>query len=174
MMMAFCGMMAALSVVLMLAGGVVPIATYAAPLLAALLLLPVRIEYRPRAAWLVWLTVSLLALLLGLDKEAAFFYIFVGWYPIVKWPLDQRVRRKGLRLGLKALIFALCVGAMYLLLGLVFRVDAVLGDFAEMGLWLSVGFGLVMVLCLLLYDRLLSPLMLIYATRLRPKLTFLR
>ena len=172
--MALCGMMAALSVALMLTGGVLPIATYAAPLAASLLLLPVRVEHGVRAALLVWLAVSLLALLLGLDKEAAFFYLAVGWYPLAKWPLDRHIRRKGLLLLLKAAIFAACVSLMYLFLGLVLRLDAVLSDFSEMGVWLTAGFGLLMVLSLLLYDRLLNPILLFYATRLRPKLTKLR
>ena len=172
--MAFCGMMTALTAALMLSAGVIPIATYAAPLLAAVLLIPVRVEYSARAALGVWLASCLLVFLLGLDKEAACFYAFVGWYPAVKWALDFRVRRRGLLLLIKAGIFAACVALMYLLLAAVLRLDAVLDDLAELGLWMSLVFGAVLVLSLLLWDRLLAPLAILYATRLRPKLRFLR
>ena len=88
-MIAFCGMAAGLSVAIMLLGGVIPAATYAVPMLCGLLLLPVLLEFGPKAAWTVYIAVSLLALMLGFDKEAAFFYIFIGYYPIVKWKIER-------------------------------------------------------------------------------------
>ena len=45
---AFCGMMVALSVALMLTGGLVPIATYCAPMLGGILLLPMAEKPRGR------------------------------------------------------------------------------------------------------------------------------
>ena len=38
---AFCGMMSALSIVFMLSGGLIPIATYCSPMISGVLLLPV-------------------------------------------------------------------------------------------------------------------------------------
>ena len=75
---AFCGLMVALSVVLMLTGGLIPIATYCAPMAAGLLLLPILLEYGKKASWTAYAAVSLISLLLGADKEAAFFYLFLG------------------------------------------------------------------------------------------------
>ncbi|MBR6029044.1 MAG: hypothetical protein IKP40_08130 [Clostridia bacterium] len=168
--MAFCGMMAALSLVFMLTGGVIPIATFAAPLFSGLLLLPVRVEFGRRAAWMTWLAAAALSILLGLDKEAAAFYFFVGWYPIIKWDLDQRVRGKTARLLIKAAIFTAAVGAMYAVLLLIFGVETILLEFREMGLWMSLLFAAMMIASLLIYDRLINPLLILYGQRLRPKL----
>ena len=48
---AFCGLMVALSIVIMLAGGIIPIATYAAPMISAVLLLPILFEYGRKIAF---------------------------------------------------------------------------------------------------------------------------
>ena len=171
-MIAFCGVMAALSVVLMLLGGIIPLATYISPLLGGALLLPVMLEYGRRPAWVMWLAVSLLTLLLGADREAAFFYLFVGYYPLLKPTLDK-IPLKPLRLLAKLGFFALAVGAMYGVLCLVLRLDAVLAEFAESAVWVNVLFFLMMLLCLLLYDFLLKVWAVIYTRRLRPRLKFL-
>lgn len=172
-MVAFCGVMTALSVVFMLTGGVMMIATYVAPMLAGVLLLPVMLEYGRKAAWLSFAATAILSFLIGLDKEAAFFYLFFGYWPLVKWELDKRIRNKSLLLLAKALWFALLVSLMYALIAFVFHMDAVTREFAEMGHWLTAGFMLLLVVCMLLYDRLLTPLVILYAQRLRPRLTFL-
>ena len=44
---AFCGLLVALCVVLMLSGGLIPIATYCAPMAAGILLLPVLLDGVP-------------------------------------------------------------------------------------------------------------------------------
>ena len=82
---AFCGLMVALSVALMLTGGLIPIATYCAPMASAILLRPILLEFGKKAAWTAYAAVSLITLMLGIDKEAAFFYLFLGYYPILKW-----------------------------------------------------------------------------------------
>ena len=86
---AFCGMMVALSVALMLTGGLIPIATYCAPLMCGVLLLPIFLEYGKKTALTAYAATSLIVLILGIDKEAAFFYIFLGYYPVIKWNLDK-------------------------------------------------------------------------------------
>ena len=172
-MVAFCGMAAGLSVVVMLLGGVIPAATYAVPMLCGLLLLPVLLEFGQKAAWTVYVAVSLLALMLGFDKEAAFFYIFMGYYPIVKWKIDRcPVRWK--RLLIKLALFSVSIGLMYGLLALLFPLAAFMQEFHEMGLWMTAATAGMYLFCMLAYDRLLLPLSLIYMNRIRPRLTFLK
>ena len=170
---AFCGLMTALSVTLMLAGGVIPVATYAVPMVAGVMLLPILLEYGKKAAWTAFAAVSLIVLLLGIDKEAAFFYIFLGYYPILKWDVE-RIKGKYLKLAFKLLIFNLSIAVMYALLGLVLNMDAIVQEFSQMGSVLMVMFVLTLNLCLLLYDRLMLPLVYLYAARISPKLRFLR
>ena len=169
---AFCGMAAALSVVIMMTGGVIPIATYAVPMLCGTLLLPILIEFGKSAAWATFFSVALLSLILGFDKEAAFFYLFIGYYPIVKWPLD-RVKPKGKRILCKALLFTCAIGVMYALMYLLFPMEAMTQEFKEMGIALTVGFVIVYAGCMFLYDFLLVQLLPVYANRIRPKLKFM-
>ena len=173
MMIAFCGMAVALSAVLMLLGGVIPIATYAVPLLCSALLLPVLLEFGRAAAWVTFLSTALITLVMGFDKEAAFFYLFVGYYPIVKGRLDS-IRPSRFRLPAKLLLFTVAIGLMYALLFLLFPMASFLTEFREMGVLLTAGMLVVYNVCILLYDRLLFSLVFLYANRIRPKLTFLR
>ncbi len=172
-MVAFCGMAAALSAVVMMIGGVIPIATYAVPMLCGTLLLPILLEFGRSAAWATFCAVALLTLILGFDKEAAFFYLFIGYYPIVKWPLD-RIRVKWKRVLCKALLFTCAIGLMYGLLFLLFPMEAMVQDFQEMGVILSIIFVIVYDGCMFLYDYLLVQMLPVYAARIRPKLKFLR
>ena len=161
---AFCGMMVALSVALMLTGGLIPIATYCAPMISGVLLLPILLEYGKKTA--------LIVLILGIDKEAAFFYIFLGYYPIIKWSIDK-LHQKPMRVILKLLLFNGAVVAMYAVLGFVLHMDAVVEEFTEMGMWMLAAFIILLDICLFMYDRLLVPMTVLYANKLRPRLRFL-
>ena len=68
---ALCGVLAALSVVVLLGGAALQIGTYAAPMLAAFLVVPVLEEYGTKYALLLYATVSLLALILVPETELA-------------------------------------------------------------------------------------------------------
>ncbi len=171
---AFCGVAAGLSVALMLAGGVIPVATYVTPILASVLLIPVRIEFSGKAALATWAVTAAISLILGLDKEAVFFYIFVCWWPIAKWPVELHVHRKGVRLLLKTMVFALSVSLMYTVLTLIMPLNAIVAEFREMGVWLTAVLLAALVLCLLIYDRMLVPFSFLYVQRIRPRLIFLR
>jgi len=170
---AFCGMAASLSIVIMLMGGIIPIATYCVPMLCGLLLLPILLEYGQKSAWLTYISVALIALVMGFDKEASFFYIFIGYYPILKWKID-RVKVKRRRFLLKFLLFTGTITLMYSLLFLLMPMDAIVQEFNDMGLALTIVFVIVYDLCMFLYDFMLTPLVFIYANKFRPKLRFLR
>lgn len=169
---AFCGLMVALSVTLMLTGGLIPVATYCAPMAGGLLLLPIMLEYGKKAAWTAYSAVSLIALLLGADKEAAFFYIFLGYYPLLKWEIE-RIKSKRLRLLCKLLVFNCAIVLMYLVLGLLLNMQALVQEFTQMGAWLLLLFLAMLNVCLLLYDRLLLPMVYLYVNRIKPRLRFL-
>ena len=66
---ALCGVLSALSVVVLLVGNVLQIGTYAAPMLASFLLIPVLEDYGKKYALLLYAVVSLLSLFLVPDKE---------------------------------------------------------------------------------------------------------
>ena len=70
---ALCGMLGALSVVLLLLGSALQIGTYAAPMLAAFLLIPVLEEYGTRYALTLYVCVAILAVLFVPETELALF-----------------------------------------------------------------------------------------------------
>lgn len=174
MLVAFCGVSAGLSAVIMLLGGVLQIATFAAPLMAGLLLLPVRVEFGGKAAWGTWAVTAALSLLLGLDKESAFFYVFLGWWPIVKFSVDMRLKKPGLRFLMKLVFFAASIAGMYAILFFAVGLPELKEELQTASAVASAAFLVMGVICMLLYDFLLKPLSVIYAVRVRPKLTFLR
>ena len=88
------GIISALSVVLMLLTAVIPFMSYALPLMAGALLIVMVIEIGKKWAFIVYVAVSLLAVFVVPDKEAATFYIaFFGYYPIIKSSLEKHLPR---------------------------------------------------------------------------------
>lgn len=161
---AFCGMMAALGIVVMLLGGIIPVATYCTPLVAGALLMIVLLEYSSREGWLVWLVTAVVSLILGVDKEASFFYIFMGYYPLIK-PRFEKIPSLMTRRLTKLGYFTLAIGAMYAFLCLVLRLDAVLAEMQTTGVVLNIVFFAALILCMMIYDRLLFLLAMRYAAR---------
>lgn len=113
---ALCGMLGALSVVLLLIGSALQIGTYAAPMLAAFLLIPVLEGYGPRYALTLYATVSILAVLLVPETELAFFYVLVmGYYPVLRVKLNA-LKNTVLRWVIKFAVFNAATVLVYLLL----------------------------------------------------------
>ena len=106
---ALCGVVSALSVVLMLMTGIVPIATIALPALAGCLTIAIVAETNVRYGFAVYCVVSVLAILLTPDREAILFYIlFFGYYPTL-YGLLMRIKRKPLRVLAKFGVFNLAM-----------------------------------------------------------------
>ena len=166
---AFCSLMAALGTGLMMTGGLIPVLTYCSPLLAGVLLIPVLREYGRRWALLVWAVTALLCLMLCTDKEAAFFYLFLGYYPVLK-TLLERVKPRGLALFCKLLFFAVSIGGMYALIALVFQLDVGLEELEELGRWAGIVFYVLLTGAMLIYDSALRSLAILYEYRLRPRI----
>ena len=127
--MAMGGVFAALAVVLMNLGGLIPVATYTTPVLCMLLLKFVLLTCGSRIAWAWYGAVMILGLLMSPDKESAAVFAFLGYYPIIKPKLEQM---KGKWLW-KLLIFN---GSMVLLYSILIRlmgVAAVTGESEGLG-----------------------------------------
>lgn len=127
--MALGGVLAALAVVIMCLGGLIPLATYTCPMLCCLLLKFVFQSCGNRIGWSWYGAVAILSLLMGPDKEAAAVFVFFGYYPLVKPKLER------MKLGwiLKALLFNASVFIMYTLLIHLFGMAQVAAEFQEMG-----------------------------------------
>lgn len=121
--------MAALAVVIMCLGGLVPLATFVCPMMCVILLMVVLKLTGVRVAWAWYGAVSILSVLMGPDKEAAAVFVFLGYYPIVKPWLDKRKPAFLWKLGL----FNGAIFAMYSVLIYVFGLAEVTQEFEELG-----------------------------------------
>ncbi len=146
------GVLAALAVVIMSMGTLIPVATYVCPMLAALILELVRKICGSRIAWAWYGAVSLLSLLLAPDKEAAAVFLALGYYPILKPKVD---RRKGKVLW-KGLLFNSVILLTYWLLMHLFGFDRLAAEFREMGITMTALLLLLGNVTFFLLDKLLE------------------
>ena len=146
------GVLAALAVVVMCLGGMIPLATYICPILCMLLQSIVLQKCGGRVAWAWFFAVSNLSLLLSPEKEGAAVFLFLGYYPMIKPWLD---RRKGSLLW-KLLFFNAVIFALYGLLISVIGAAEIVSSFAEMGKWMAAAAAGMGNLTFFLVDILLS------------------
>lgn len=149
--MALGGVTAALAVVIMCMGGIIPLATYIIPVICCVLLqllLPRLGSY----SWVWYCAVSLLGVLLCPDKEAAAVFLFVGYYPILR----PRFQRLPLAFLWKALFFNAVILAMYQLLIHLFGMAEVAAEFAQLGAVMTLVTLLLGNVCFFMLDRLLA------------------
>ncbi len=167
--MALCGLMAALSVVLLAAGAILPLATFCCPILAMLCALPVLEEYGAKTATVFYGAVSLLALLLCADREVALLYAFLGWYPAARPQLDKVLRTGLARALVKLFLFCSATGIMYALAIFLLGMDYIAEEYAAGGrIMLALTVVLACIVWLLL-DKVLLRFTLLYHRKWRGK-----
>ena len=132
--MALGGVMAALALVVMCLGGMIPLATYVCPMFCAVLLMVVLKLTNSRVAWAWYGAVSILSMLLGPDKEAAAVFVFLGYYPILKPWLDKRK----LAILWKLVLFNAAIFAMYSVLIYIFGLADLAAEFKELGMVMTI------------------------------------
>lgn len=167
---ALCGVLSALSVVLLLVGNVLQIGTYAAPMLASFLLIPVLEDYGKKYALLLYAVVSLLSLFLVPDKELVLFYVLVlGYYPVLRVRLNN-IRRGVLRWMAKFGCFNAAVVVMYALLIVVLAPPELVQEFAAEGTPMLLALLALGNLSFWLCDRALTAITPLYRQRIAPRL----
>lgn len=167
---ALCGVLSALSVVVLLVGNVLQIGTYAAPMLASFLLIPVLEDYGKKYALLLYAVVSLLSLFLVPDKELVLFYVLVlGYYPVLRVRLNN-IRRGVLRWMAKFGCFNAAVVVMYALLIVVLAPPELVQEFAAEGTPMLLALLALGNLSFWLCDRALTAITPLYRQRIAPRL----
>lgn len=146
------GVLAALAVVIMAMGTLIPVATYVCPMLCALILKLVRNTCGKRIAWAWYGAVAVLSVLLAPDKEAAAVFLFIGYYPIIKPMLD----RKKLSWLWKGLLFNAAILLMYWLLMHLLGMDQIAEEFEGLGLAMTAVMLVLGNVTFFLLDRLLG------------------
>lgn len=163
---AFSGVITALSVVLLYVGGIIWVLSYIMPLLSGVLMISVTNSVGNKMAYTVFVSTSILSLVLLPDKECALLYaMFFGYYPIIKVRIEL-LKNRILQILLKYMIFNLTIIGAELICTFVFMIpfDDVFGR------W-----GIVILLVLanvlfVLYDKLLQFASIIYEKRIKNQL----
>ena len=150
--MALGGVLAALAVVIMSLGTLIPVATYVCPMLCAIVLKLVLTACGKRTAWAWYGAVAVLSMLLAPDKEAAAVFAFIGYYPIVKPALD----RKKLPWLWKGLLFNAAILLMYWLLMHLLGMDQIAEEFEGLGVAMTAVMLVLGNVTFFLLDRLLG------------------
>ena len=151
---ALCGLMAALSVVILTWGSLIPFATFSCPMLAMLCLIPAVCEYGTGTALVMYAAVAALGLLLSPDKEIALLYVSLGWYPSIQAQVNSLPRFLGL--AAKCVLFSVSMIVLYSLILYLFQLDAVVEEFSEYSTVMIFGMLLLGNVTFLLYDRVLD------------------
>lgn len=146
------GMLAAVALVIMCLGGLIPFATFVCPTICILILQTV-MKFTTSRIGIAWYgAVSVLCVLLAPDKEAAAVFVCLGYYPLLKpifekWPLS---------ILWKLLLFNGAILAMYAALIHLFCMTYLQQEYNEMG---SIMLAVMLILgnvTFLLLDRLLT------------------
>ena len=150
--MALGGLLAAMAVVVMCLGGMIPVATYVCCVICMVLGQIVLRLCGKRVAWAWYGAVAVLSLLLGTDKEAAGLYLFIGYYPILK-PWFEKYKFGFI---LKVVYFNVATLSLYWCLIRLLGIDQIANEFYEFG-----KIGLIILLILgnvtfILTDRMLT------------------
>ncbi len=166
---AVCGLAAALSVTIMLLGGLLYIFAYVAPMLLGLVCVMIKKTFGAKDAVLVYAATSILSLILVPEKESVLmFALFFGYYPIIKSSLDK-LKIKPLRFLLKLLIFNASIAVIELLCVFVFNIP-----FFEEGVFsyaLLIGFAAAMNFTFIMYDYLLKIFLVLYEKKIEKRIT---
>lgn len=161
---ALSGVFGSLAAVLMLMGGILPLATYVAPALAGILIVPVAIEFGIKTGYVLYAAIGLLSLFVVPDKEMSLIFVFfLGFYPLLKASLTAQW-------AVKLAVFNACIVGMYGIILFLFPIGAVVEEFESMGIPFT---GLLLLMgnvTFVIYDVAVARIIGLYCARFRARL----
>lgn len=117
------GIIAALSLLLMMVAGVTTSLVYAIPMITGALLMVLVIEFGAGFAGLEYLAISIISMLLLGNKEAAVMYVaFFGYYPIIK-SFIEKYCNKIISWIIKYVIFNVSMIVAYFVVSKIFMIS---------------------------------------------------
>ena len=165
---AFCGLVSALSLVIMLMTSLIHVGTYSFPVLAGVLLVAVVIEFGWKWALAAFAAVSLLSAFLAGDKEAVvYFTAFFGFYPIIKSCIE-RLRSRAVQYIIKYAVFNVCIIAAFFVCKLILMIPD--SEFTIGGFYIPWVFLIAGEIVFPLYDAFVTILVTNYIIRVRDRL----
>lgn len=132
------GVCASLALVLMLVTAVVPVLDFAMPAAAGVLMAVIVIEINKKWAFISYIAISVLSLLIVPSKEVGLlFAMFLGYYPILK-SLCEKIKNRTFQWASKLAVFNVAVISYYLVTVNVLSSTELMeeaGEFGRYGLW---------------------------------------
>ncbi len=127
------GIVSALCLVTMFLAGVLPALYIVLPMIAGVLMMIIAEEVSKSWALLTYIAVSILAMFITFDKEAALLFILIfGHYPILRL-YTEKMPLKWLRRLVRMLIFNVCVITYFYVTVYIFGLDEMLEEFDDYG-----------------------------------------
>lgn len=155
------GIVAALSVVIMLSTYISPLLVYTAPPFAGLLLIFILKEIGYSWAFGTYTAVSLLSVFIIADKESAvFFTFFFGFYPILRAFLCEKIKLKPISFLLGLVVFNISLLISVTICSKVFGIDY--SEFTDGGKAMVLLFIVLMNMVFAAYDFLFLKLNVLY------------
>ena len=161
---AFCAMMAALAVTLMLAS-FFPYLTYSIPAVAALFIMVVVIETDIKWAFITYIASSVLVFLMAEPEAKLLYILFFGYYPILK-SIFERTKSRVLEFILKFSVFNVSEILTYLVLAPVFGFSV--EEFGEFGKYSAIVLLIGANIVFPIYDMAVSQMAGFYMIRVHP------
>lgn len=168
---ALCGVLGAVSCVLLMGAGLFPLMDLSLAGAAGLVLLPIIAELGCKWAMSVYAVVCVLGVLLVPNKEPVVLFVFVlGYYPVLKFVIDKRIKNRAFGLVLKILAVNGGVAVSYFLMLQVLGLTYVKSDFATMSTGILIAVFVLYNVSALVYDIALNKLWVLYLRQIAPKL----
>lgn len=165
---AFCGIISALSVMVMFIS-LVPSFAYAMPAVAGIFIWVISEQIGKKWAFLSYVAVALLSFMLIPEIEADFFFLsFFGYYPTLRFCLDK-IKNKIVRFLVKLGIFNAAIIVTYQILCVILSAEEMLEgleDFGAYAIYILWGTGNI---AFLLYDFFLGYMREIYVKFIKPR-----
>ena len=162
-----CGIITALSLVLMIIANFVPFLTYGIPAIAGALTVIIVLDIGKKYAWLVYACVSALSLILCSNElEHVFSYImFFGFYPIIKAYIE-RMKSKVAQWVVKILLFTIAFSVVLVLATFVLGIPL---DTMGFGIYYVIAFAIALEVMFVLYDFALTRVITLYLVAYRER-----
>ena len=159
---ALSGVFGSLAAVLMLMGGILPLATYVAPALAGILIVPVAIEFGIKTGYVLYAAIGLLSLFVVPDKEMSLIFVFFRYNFFINYTY--------LSLSYGGIFVKICLMVFYCIILFLFPIGAVVEEFESMGIPFT---GLLLLMgnvTFVIYDVAVARIIGLYCARFRARL----
>lgn len=168
------GLIMALSVIIMALTTVIPVASFAFPAVAGVILVILSLETSKKWAFLVYIGVSLLSIFLSSDHTAIISYIvFFGYYPILK-EVIEKLRKSVLEWIIKYAVFNAAIIIGVLITFALFGLEYLMAEYGQFGIIGIAAFYLGVNGVFAVYDIALSRVITVIIIRVLPILRKLK